>query len=196
MGLFINNKNHPDVYKNNQELHEPNQMLSRQDYLTMLINEQQKANAALTQAFAEIGLQTQQQEEIQVTQWRHIDNQLSDLRSKLERNEDASYQLAQQMDKQLELQMEVSEKVTKQADLQGGMLQRLDNQEALIEKISRQVNHIRSILFERTNYLATKIDDGYKVTSSYVYKLMTGSDQPLTFFLMNHKKEENQQHPD
>jgi hypothetical protein len=30
------------------------------------------------------------------------------------------------------------------------------------------------------------------MTSSYVYKLMTGSDQPLTFFLMKNKQEENQ----
>ncbi|MCL6572457.1 MAG: hypothetical protein K6T88_12360 [Bacillus sp. (in: Bacteria)] len=81
--------------------------------------------------------------------------------------------------------------MTKQEELYGGVFLRLDNQEALIEKISRQLNHIRSILFERTNYLATKIDDGYKITSSYVYKLMTGSDQPLTFFLMNQKDEEN-----
>jgi hypothetical protein len=36
------------------------------------------------------------------------------------------------------------------------------------------------------------MDEGYKITSSYVYKLMTGSDQPITFYLMNNKKEEKQ----
>ncbi|MBI0577134.1 hypothetical protein IEC97_07155 [Neobacillus cucumis] len=76
-------------------------------------------------------------------------------------------------------------------DMLNQVLTRLDRQEALTEKILRQINHIRSILFERTNYLATKIEDGYKVTSTYVYKLMTGSDQPLSFLLRNDKKEES-----
>lgn len=61
------------------------------------------------------------------------------------------------------------------------MLKRLDTQEALLDKLGRQLNHVRSILFERTNYLVDKIDEGYKLTSSYVYKLMTGSEQPFTF---------------
>jgi hypothetical protein len=64
----------------------------------------------------------------------------------------------------------------------------LDKQEALTEKIYRQLNHIRSILFERTNYLAEKMDEGYKLTSSYVYNLMTGNDQPVSFTLLNRNK--------
>jgi predicted nucleic acid-binding Zn ribbon protein len=93
---------------------------------------------------------------------------------------------------QEDLQKQLSEKISKQEEFQTGVLNRLDQQEALTEKIFRQLNHIRSILFERTNYLAEKIDEGYKITSSYVYKLMTGSDQPITFYLMNNKKEEKQ----
>jgi len=196
MGLFINNSDHPEVYKNKHRLNTSNQMVSRQDFLTHLMNEQHKANAALESAFSELGFKNQIQEETQLSQWNHVGEQLTDLRKRLERSEDANHQLVVQMNEQLELQKEVSEKITKQEEFQDGVLQRLDSQEALMEKISRQINHIRSILFERTNYLATKIDDGYKITSSYVYKLMTGSDQPLTFLLMNQRKEENQEHAD
>jgi hypothetical protein len=196
MGLFINNSDHPDVYKNKQQLQASNQDVSRQDFLSQLINEQQKANAALKNALSELGMQTQHQEQTHFNQWNLVGNQLNDLQSRLERYEVANHQLVLQLNKQLELQKEVAEKMTKQEEFQGGVLQRLDNQEALIDKISRQINHIRSILFERTNYLATKIDDGYKITSSYVYKLMSGSDQPLTFFLMNQRKEESQKHID
>ncbi len=88
---------------------------------------------------------------------------------------------------QLESKTQVSEQ------FQTDVLIRLDKQEALSEKILRQVNHTRSILFERTNYLAGKIEEGYKLTSSYVYKLMTGSDQPLTFVMLNQKKNERDQ---
>ncbi|MBV7504606.1 hypothetical protein KW850_04905 [Bacillus sp. sid0103] len=194
MGLFINNSDHPDVYKNKRQLHTSNQVVSRQDFLSELINEQHKANTALEKALSELGNQTQLQEKTQFSQWNHVGEQLNDLRNRMERYEDANHQLVLQMNKQLELQIEVVEKITKQEEFQSGVLQRLDTQEALMDKISRQINHIRSILFERTNYLATKIDEGYKITSSYVYKLMSGSEQPLTFFMMNHRKEENQTH--
>ena len=72
-----------------------------------------------------------------------------------------------------EIQKAVIEKLAHQEEFQTEVLRRLDSQEALTEKIFRQINHIRSILFERTNDLATKIEDGYKLTSTYVYKLMT-----------------------
>ncbi|MCM2534980.1 hypothetical protein NDK43_24890 [Neobacillus pocheonensis] len=252
MGIFIYDSDHPDVYKNTEKIHEPNQVFSRQDYLTELINEQQKSNAMLRKSFAELNLRTIQQEETIINHWNQVDHQLNDLKTsnlqqkevenmiiqfiqtiseknnnlhafleneallkkgitekvdclndinkeiakRLEKNEVAHHQLVLQMNEQLALQKEVTEKMTKQEDFQEGMLLRMDNQEVLIDKISRQLNHIRSILFERTNYLATKIDDGYKITSSYIYKLMTGSEQPLTLLLMNNKKEESQKHTD
>ena len=195
MGLFINNNDHPEVYKNKQQLQTMNQAVSRKNFLSELIHEQQNANAVLKKALSELGVQTQIQEETQFTQWNHVGEQLNDLRNRLDRYEDTNHQLVLKMNQQLELQKEVAEKMTKQEEFQGEVLERLDNQEALMDKISRQINHIRSILFERTNYLATKIDDGYKLTSSYVYNLMTGSEKPLTFFLMN-RKEENQKQSD
>ncbi len=252
MGLFINNHDHPEVFKNRGKIIVHNQVISRRDDLSEFINEQQKANKILNQAFAELRIQSLKQEEVQTSQRNHFDHQLSDLRSrnlehqefekqileffqklnekninleailekevlvkheiidkvsqlsnhyleiadKLKKNEKTNQQLSIKINEQLDLQKEVAEKMAKQEDFQGGMLNRLDKQEALLDKLSHQLNHIRSIIFERTNYLAAKIDDGYKITSSYVYKLMTGSEEPLNFFLMNYKKEEHQTKPD
>ncbi|ULT59169.1 hypothetical protein L1999_11860 [Neobacillus drentensis] len=248
MGLFINKKEHPNLFKNSNQLKETNQVEARQDFLTELIMEQQKANTALNQALSELQIRYKEQTDAQNTQWKQVDYQLSDLKNstfrqqkfenemvtnlhslheknvhleaiieketqvreslsgqisqisktcdsiaeRLDKNEDTQLQLAQQMQEQLEMQKQAAEKLTKQEEIHGGMLERLDQQDALLDKLARQINHIRSILFERTNYLAGKIEDGYKLTSSYVYKLMTGSEQPLTFFLMNQKKEETQ----
>ena len=91
-----------------------------------------------------------------------------------------------------EIQKAVIEKLAHQEEFQTEVLRRLDSQEALTEKIFRQINHIRSILFERTNDLATKIEDGYKLTSTYVYKLMTGSDHPMTFTMIKDKKKKEE----
>ena len=252
MGLFINNNAHPDVYKNNQQISEPNQEFAHKDFLTDLMNEQKEANFSLKKAVDDLKKYYHQQELTQIHQWSQIGSQLNDLSisqqhheefedqvlmwlktldakninlqttmetelsmrktimeqinvlsestqdiaARLQDNEEANQQLSFQLNEQLGLQKEVADKLANQEEFQKGVLGRLDSQEALTDKILRQINHIRSILFERTNYLATKIDDGYKVTSSYVYKLMTGSDQPLTFFLMNQKKEENQKQSD
>lgn len=115
-----------------------------------------------------------------------------EMMKRLEQYESTNHDLSVKMNEQIERQQQISEQFSKQEDRQNEVLTRLDNQEALTEKILRQINHIRSILFERTNYLAEKIESGYKITSSYVYKLMTGSDKPLTLFMLNQKEEQPQ----
>ncbi|MBS4174868.1 hypothetical protein [Bacillus sp. FJAT-49736] len=122
----------------------------------------------------------------------HIVSQSNlELMTRLAQYESSNQALAQKINEQLERHQQMSEQFSRQEDIQNELLTRLDNQEALTEKILRQINHIRSILFERTNYLAEKIENGYKITSSYVYKLMTGSDKPLTLLMMNQKEEEH-----
>lgn len=113
-----------------------------------------------------------------------------EITDRLKENEVSNQVLSAQLNEQMDFQKEITEKLSIQEKHQVEVLKRLDTQEALTEKISRQLNHIRSIIFERTNYLAVKLEEGYKLTASHVYKLMHGTDQPLNFSLMNHKKEE------
>lgn len=206
VGLFINGNDHPDLFKNNEKIHASNQRVARHSSLTELINEQRKANMALAKSIAELKPRNEHLaamlkkesllKETIIDEIHHLSNTNQEMANRLEKNEEANEQLSLQLNKQLELQKETAEKLSNQEGIQAGVLKRLDHQEVLTEKISRQLNHIRSILFERTNHLAVKLEDGYKLTSSYVYKLMTGSDQPLTFSLMNHHKEEKQKHSD
>lgn len=192
MGLYINNGKHPTVYKNKKKIPEPNQKLVRRDYLSEVIDEQHKANVSVINAINEMKHQFLNQEVIQANNWGKIANQLNEISSSHQKHTEYEELIIHLLKTQEELQKQLSEKISKQEEFQTGVLTRLDQQEALTEKISRQLNHIRSILFERTNYLAEKIDEGYKITSSYVYNLMTGSDQPVTFYLMNNKKGEKQ----
>lgn len=76
-----------------------------------------------------------------------------------------------------DLQKQISDQITKQKDTQDKVLSRIENQEALTEKITRQIDYFRSILFERTNFLAEKIENGYQHTSSYITKFMTNEKQ-------------------
>jgi hypothetical protein len=245
LGLFINNREHPDVFKSQEEIKEPNQTYTRHDFMTELWVQQQEANGSLKRAFDELKTYYLQQEATQTNQINRIGSSINELQSsqhhheemenqvlqwlkrleeknlnlhttlekellqksevldqinrlshsnqeimeRLEQQEASDEKLSSKMNEQLQLQKDAVE-------FQTNVLTRLASQEALTEKIYRQLNHIRSVLFERSNYLAGKIDEGYKMTSSYVYKLMTGSEKPLTFFLLNQKKEENQHHSD
>lgn len=192
MGLYINNGKHLKVYKNKKKITEPNQKFVRKDYLTEIIDELEKANVSLIIAINEMKHQFLNQEVVQANHWDKVTNQLNELRTSNLQHKEYEELIINLLKTQEELQKQLSEKISKQEEFQTGVLNRLDQQEALTEKIARQLNQIRSILFERTNYLAEKIDEGYKLTSSYVYNLMTGSDQPITLYLMNSKKGEKQ----
>lgn len=95
---------------------------------------------------------------------------------------------------QFELQKKMSDKITKQDEAQDEVLSRLENQEALTEKITRQIDYFRSILFERTNYLAEKIESGYNHTSSYLANLINGSEPTSKNFRLNQREEEHKIH--
>lgn len=110
--------------------------------------------------------------------------------NKLAQHETANEQLALKMNEQLELQKIMSNQISSHEDVQNVILNRLDTQEGLTEKILLQIDHIRTIFFERTHYLVEKIEDSYKITSSYVNKLMAGSNQQLAHYKMKQKQVE------
>ncbi len=247
MGLFINSKKHPNVYKNTKAINEPNQFTLKKDYLKEILEEQQRVNSSLRESYNEIKLRSQERELQLTNQWNDVSLQLKELNInnlqhkdfesqminlvksldeknvnlqetlekeslikqaifdqinlqgkatqeiavRMKKYEVGNEELTLQMKQQMVLHKEIADALTSQEGFQTGILTRLDKQEALTEKISRQLNHIRSILFERTNYLAEKVEEGYKLTSSYVYHLMTGADQPLKYHFTSKKKEHN-----
>ncbi|MCQ6279244.1 hypothetical protein [Bacillus sp. EB600] len=248
MGLFINNGKHPEVYKNTESIHVQNQEIHRIDFLTEIVQLQQRTNSSLSQSLDELKEHHQKQKESLTVQSHELRDQLNEIKKEnldhhkfkanvlewlknleeknsiihsfmekeaqlkqeiineiqiqsstsremakqMEQHEAMTQHLSAQIEKQTNLQQDLTVKQAQQEVFQTEVLTRLDKQEALTEKIARQINYIRSILFERTNFLAEKIEDRYKLTSSYVYKLITGSDQALTFYTFKDKQEEEQ----
>ncbi|WP_243297613.1 AAA family ATPase [Bacillus litorisediminis] len=115
----------------------------------------------------------------------------------LDAYKEANQQLQTNIHDLVELNKQMSEQMTKQDQNQNRVINQLDNQEAMLEKTYRQISNIRSILFERANHLAEKIENSYNLTSSFFYKLLTGSEQPLTLVMMKQKqkKSDNQKTP-
>jgi hypothetical protein len=97
-------------------------------------------------------------------------------------------QISLKVNEQLDLQKQMSQQIFTQEEKQNDVLERLDNQEALTEKILRQIDHFRAVLFERTNFLAEKLDTSYNYTASYFTKLMNGNESK-THFINQAKRE-------
>ncbi|WP_249869525.1 hypothetical protein [Oceanobacillus saliphilus] len=95
-------------------------------------------------------------------------------------------QLDLKIEEQTNQQKQLSEQMAAQDTSNDEVTKRLDNQEALMEKLVRQMDYFRSLVFERTNYLSEKIEQ----TSSYILSLISGSDQLKTNHLRTPKKKE------
>lgn len=73
----------------------------------------------------------------------------------------------QYVQKSSKSEQQILEKLQQQETQLENVIERIEKQEGLSEKIIREIQHIRSILFERASFLANKIENGYKLTSSY-----------------------------
>ena len=133
------------------------------------------------------GLDDKQQEFHQML----VDEQAVDQEFRMQVSE-SSKEMAIKMNEQLDYQRKLSEQILQQEEAQKVVMSRLDNQEGVTEKMVRQLDHLRGILYERTNFLTEKIENSYTMTTSYLAKLLTSSEQPMTHFWMNSKSEEKQ----
>lgn len=125
-------------------------------------------------------------------QLNEITSGYQDIADKLERHREVNEKLTSKVEQQTEWQKEIGDKVKEHEVSQEKVLERMENQEAITEKITRQMDHFRSILFERTNYLAEKVEEGYYLTTSYVAKLMSDPERPLAYMTLERKNKDKQ----
>ncbi|HLR67626.1 hypothetical protein [Virgibacillus alimentarius] len=126
-----------------------------------------------------------------IEEMRDMQHVNKDMLNKLDQQELTNQHLISQVNEFQDVKKQVDERALQQDLIQEDMLERLENQEAGTEKIIRQLDNLRSILYERTNDLTEQIENGYELTATYFYKLLTGSNQPVTLLMMNEKKEES-----
>ncbi|GGA83305.1 hypothetical protein [Ornithinibacillus halotolerans] len=103
------------------------------------------------------------------------------------------FSMNQQVNSKVETLVNGQETLLEQAvhtnEKQDKVINHLEKQDAILEKNNRELNHIRSIIFERTSFIAEKIEESVKLTSSVLYKFFTKSDKPIGLLIGNEKKE-------
>lgn len=245
VGIYINRKTHPSLFKNNHPMPEPNQEYFKTNYLKDLLQEQSMVNETFQTALNKLKVTMQKQRYQEEKRWEEVSMDLDEIKSDNRRhqqfeeqtkewitilennnqelhrivtenstlnqeilhqiqsihqsngeimerlmkfsdvNQDLSGKLTELVDKQDAM----AGQVATQNEKQGAVIEHLENQEALMEKSSRQLENLRSNLFERTSFIADKIEESYKLTSSIIYKLLTGSEKPIAWMMLNQKKE-------
>lgn len=216
MGLFISNNKHQNIYKNDAIRDEPNQVIFRRDHLADLLEAQREEYNLLQQSILKLHLCSDQQDSKQIRKLLDISSQLRLLKSKDLKHEETEDAILEQLTTLVEVNQklhqdlarsnssdqmylsqleqvslankEILNYLAEQRNTQENVLKRLENQEALTEKILRQMNNLRSVIFERTTFLVEKVDDGFKLTSSYLYQLLTGTDQSFMLYMPHKKK--------
>ncbi|MDP4154057.1 MAG: hypothetical protein Q8929_00345 [Bacillota bacterium] len=190
-------KNLEEKYKTIYSFMEKETILKREILNDMRI--QNRIHQEMTQRIEQFETVTQHLSEQIEKQREHLDEKTEQYEgfqtrvlTSLDNQEKQNQHLSVQLEERSKLDTTLTEKIAQQESYQSEILTKIDKQEALTEKLARQINHIRSILFERSNFLADKIEDGYKLTSSYVYKLLTGAEQPITFYTFKNKQEDQQ----
>ncbi|WP_284140592.1 hypothetical protein [Virgibacillus sp. LDC-1] len=115
-------------------------------------------------------------------------------KEKLNAVEELTIQLDRKVDSIQTQQTTMAEQMAGQQKEQQVIRTEMDEQLALLQKVGRQVEQMRSILYERANYLAEKVEEGYQLTSSYIYQLFTGADKPMSFVMKEKETKKVQQH--
>lgn len=95
----------------------------------------------------------------------------AEIAERLEKFDTDQEKLLTKMDAQLEKQDQFSLSLEEQKMAQTQMAERIEQHEGLIDKMIRQMDFLRSVIFERSVFIAEKIDKSYQLTTTYLSNL-------------------------
>ncbi|QTD42557.1 hypothetical protein [Sporosarcina sp. Te-1] len=226
MGLFMNGRQHPQMFTTTTALHEPNQDHYRYDPLTEWQTNQRKIEEAMRDRVVQLEVDLSKQQKKQSNRWLSVSHRLEELEEqqyskaafeenvmerldKIEKQNQILQQsllskekeqeelirqimsihranneltlnlqdtkklhdvLLTKIEEQQRDQHRVADALEKQTAAQLEMSSRLDRHESILEKLVRQMDHLRSIIYERSHDLAEKIEKGYIITTQYAIK--------------------------
>jgi len=207
MGLYIN-ENQQGIFKHVGKICEPNQSYFRRDYLQELLQEQHQMHQMLNKKIMRLTQSYEKQAHNQSHQFLKLTNRLDQVTQAVEVHDLTDQQLQKQVldmaennqkvlerieayntdmkqieekiDEQIAQQAEMTYEINENQKKQKDIVDRMENQEALTEKLLRQVGEFRALLYERTHYLAEQFENGYHLMATQIYKQLTGVEQPLT----------------
>lgn len=112
-----------------------------------------------------------------VEQINMLNQSNAEIAERLDKFDADQEKLLTKMDAQIEKQDQFSLAMDEQKTAQAEMAERIEQHEGLIEKMMRQMDFLRSVIFERSHFIAEKIDKSYQLTTTYISNLRGKSNQ-------------------
>ncbi|MDW0115944.1 hypothetical protein QTL97_03180 [Sporosarcina thermotolerans] len=106
-----------------------------------------------------------------VQQINQLSQSNSEIAEQLKKFDVDQEMLLRKMDEQLDRQQQFSISLEEQKSTQEKIVDRIEQQEGLVDKLMRQMDFLKSVLFERTHFIAEKIDKSF----SYISERKAGS---------------------
>lgn len=100
-----------------------------------------------------------------VQQINQLSQSNSEIAERLEKFDADQEMLLKKMDEQIERQQRFSMSLEEQKAMQSEIVDRIDRQEGMVDKLMRQMDFLKSVLFERTHFIADKIDKSFSYIS-------------------------------
>lgn len=125
-------------------------------------------------------------------QLNYQDQQLRQTNSQLVNYVNLAGQLSEQLIYQEQLLKEMEQKLQVQDIYHQTVMTKLDNQDAMNDKILRQLEHLKSIVYERVNIIVEKVETSFQSTSEYFSDIFNKAGFVKPFLLSSRPKKEKE----
>lgn len=126
-----------------------------------IVSQLSQQNALNDEIFERLGQYTIISDEV-IQRLDLSDKNNDEVVSQLGKFENKTDILLEKIDAQYALQQTTADQITDLEVSHHKLAKHVDSQEGLLEKVLQQLDHLRSILYERTNYLNGKIEKAYE----------------------------------
>ncbi|WP_442593963.1 hypothetical protein [Neobacillus sp. D3-1R] len=120
------------------------------------------------------------------------DQQLRNTNLQLENYVNLAQNLSLQLVQQEKILKEMDQKIQVHDIYHSTVMDRLDKQDAFNEKVIRQIDHLKSILYERVSNIIEKIESSYHSTTDYFNGIINQSGFMKPFLLSTRPKEKSE----
>lgn len=158
MGLYING-DYEDIYQTDEAVDDNNQVIYFHNRTAERLEEQMQFNESIEKHVAEIKSSTDRQHVLNMQKWQEFETEYRRLLTNLAAISEKNERLANQVTAYMERQEEITNQLAIDKNRMKGLEKRVEEQEAITAKVVRQLDHFRSVLYERTNYLAEKVEE-------------------------------------
>ncbi|MHC0035613.1 hypothetical protein [Pseudoneobacillus sp. C159] len=135
-------------------------------------------------------LQTEQQiNQAILDQLNFQDQQFRETNKRLENYVTLATKLSEQLLIQEQILKGMGQKLDVQDVYHTTVMNKLEKQEALNEKIIRQIDHLKSIVYERATLILEKVEQSFQSTSEYFQEIFTKAGFSKPFLLQGRPKE-------